>query len=168
MDIREAIQTQKREVGSSLGFDYSGLENHQLSDVWQYNLFPNAILSFTPEHLWILRPRPHTSDPNRCWFDKLSLLLFPETEAGVQHIGGQTRHGVMQKPAQRPTRDCFEALAVKQGHKSMTDTIDQDISLLEEVQAGMTSSGIDDVVLGHDEMRMQHFHNHWEALVGEG
>ncbi len=168
MDIREAIQEQKREVGSSLGFDYSGLENHQLSDVWQYNLFPNAILSFTPEHLWILRPRPHTSDPNRCWFDKLSLLLFPDTEAGVQHIGGQTRHGVMQKPAQRPTRDCFEALAVKQGHKSMTDTIDQDISLLEEVQAGMTSSGIDDVVLGHDEMRMQHFHNQWEALVGEG
>ena len=74
----------------------------------------------------------------------------------------------MQKPVKRPTRDCFEALAVKQGHKSMTDTIDQDISLLEEVQAGMASSGIDDVVLGHDEMRMQHFHNHWEALVGEG
>ena len=29
----------------------------------------------------------------------------------------------------------------------------------------MTSSGIDDVVLGRDEMRMQHFHNHWEALL---
>ena len=164
-DIRKAIQLRKREAGSSLGFDYSRLENHQLSDVWQYNLFPNAILSFTPEHLWILRPRPHVSDPNRCWFDKLSLLMFPETQGDMQHIGGQTRHGTMQRPETRPLKDSFAAAAVKRGDKSMTDTIDQDISLLEEVQAGMNSEGLTDMVLGHDEMRMQHFHNQWDALT---
>jgi len=48
----------------------------------------------------------------------------------------------------------------------MTDTIDQDISLLEEVQAGMNSEGFEEMVLGHDEMRMQHFHNHWALLMG--
>ena len=61
--------------------DYDELSDDQLSDVWQYNLFPNAILSFTPEHCWILRPRPHPTDPSRCEFDKISLVRFagPET-----------------------------------------------------------------------------------------
>ena len=166
MDIRVAIQSRKRDAGQSLGFDYSGLEDHQLSDVWQYNLFPNAILSFTPEHLWILRPRPHPTDPNRCWFDKISLLMFPEAGADVQHIGGMTRHAAVPLPETRPNHDVFDASAVKSGKKSMTDTIDQDISLLEEVQAGMNSEGFEEMVLGHDEMRMQHFHNHWARLMG--
>ena len=166
MDIRHAIQARKRDAGDDLGFDYSGLEDHQLTDVWQYNLFPNAILSFTPEHLWILRPRPHSTEPNRCWFDKISLLMFPKAKADVQHIGGMTRHAAVTMPDARPNHDVFNASAVKNAEKSMTDTIDQDISLLEEVQAGMKSEGLRDMVLGHDEMRMQHFHNHWSSLMG--
>ena len=78
LDVREAVQRRKREAGRAYGYDYSPFSDDQLSDVWQYNLFPNTIFSFTPEHLWILRPRPHPDDPNRCWFDKISLVLHAD------------------------------------------------------------------------------------------
>ena len=90
LEIREAVQKRKREAGAELGYDYSGLSDDQLSDVWQYNLFPNTILSFTPEHCWILRPRPHASDPEQCWFDKMSLVRFRDADL----VG----------PAEAPTR----------------------------------------------------------------
>ena len=45
MDVRGAVQKQKREVGLERGMDYSGLSDDQLSDVWQYNIFPNVVLS---------------------------------------------------------------------------------------------------------------------------
>jgi len=48
----------------------------------------------------------------------------------------------------------------------MTDTIDQDVELLGGVQTGMTSAGFDQVFLNEDEMRVQHFHNEIDRLIG--
>ena len=60
----------------------------------------------------------------------------------------------------------FHYDAVIQGEKSMTDTIDQDVELLGGVQTGMTSAGFDQVFLNEDEMRVQHFHNEIDRLIG--
>ncbi len=49
----------------------------------------------------------------------------------------------------------------------MTITIDQDIELLGSVQAGMRSHGFDRVLLSEDELRVQHFHQHLESLLGD-
>ena len=143
LDVRVAVQRRKREVGRQLGFDYSGFSDDQLSDVWQYNLFPNAILSFSPEHLWILRPRPHPTDPSRCEFDKISLVRFadPAINPDAGEIVGPARPGGAgsgARPAdyQRPARDCFDHEAVIAGEKTMTITIDQDIELRGSVQRG--------------------------------
>ena len=40
----------------------------------------------------------------------------------------------------------------------MTDTIDQDVELLGQVQQGMRSKGFETVYLNEDEVRVQHFH----------
>lgn len=172
LEVRQAVQRRKREVGRELGFDYSGFRDEQLSDVWQYNLFPNAILSFSPEHLWILRPRPLADDPTRCEFDKLSLVRFadPALNAGAGEIVGPARpagNGSGLRPAdyRRPDRDRFDHRAVIAGEKTMTITIDQDIELLGNVQAGMASAGFDSVWLNDDEMRIQHFHDRLDELM---
>ena len=144
-DIRAAVQTAKR--GTQAPVDYARFSDEQLSDVWQYNLFPNVIFSFTPEHVWLMQPKPHPSDPNRCIFDKLSFV------AGAN------------PPNERPARDVFLHEDVVAGRKSMTITIDQDIELLGGVQAGMLSSGIDDVLLSEDEVRVQHFHKFVDRCV---
>ena len=67
----------------------------------------------------------------------------------------------------RPERDVFEHQAILRGEKTMTITIDQDIELLGSVQAGMRSHGFDRVLLSEDELRVQHFHQHLESLLGD-
>ena len=59
----------------------------------------------------------------------------------------------------RPERDIFDYAEVIAGNKTMTDTIDQDVELLSNVQAGMSSAAFDTTWLNDDEMRVQHFHN---------
>ena len=172
MDVRKAVQDQKRIVGKERGMDYTGFSDDQLSDVWQYNLFPNTILSFTPEHCWILRPRPHPTDPNRCEFDKISLVMFadPELTTSADAIMSAGRHyqgqsAFVPKDYERPARDVFGYDAVIAGDKSMTDTINQDVELLGGVQEGMGSEGFTTVFLNEDEMRIQHFHNRMNQLI---
>jgi phenylpropionate dioxygenase-like ring-hydroxylating dioxygenase large terminal subunit len=174
MEVRKAVQARKREVGQARGFHYEQFEDHQLSDVWQYNLFPNCILSFTPEHLWILRPRPHATDPNRCDFDKISLVMFadPELAQESSEILGPGRvpvsaSGFVPEGYKRPGRDVFDHEDILSGAKTMTDTIDQDIELLGQVQAGMASAGFSKTWLNDDEMRIQHFHNYLQTLLAQ-
>jgi len=51
------------------------------------------------------------------------------------------------------------------GRKSMTVTIDEDISLLARVQEGMASSGFQSVWLSDEECRVQHFHDALDACL---
>ena len=180
LEVREAVQNAKRGVGLSKGIDYQAFSDDQLSDVWQFNLFPNIILSFTPEHCWVMRARPDARDPQKCKFDKLTLLPFAQTDQGPQ--AGQAQAGEAEEivgPGRtselgstrldadyvRPEHDEFDHLAIISGEKTMTDTIDQDIELLGGVQKGMGSAGFDSVWLNDDEMRVQHFHNELDRLV---
>jgi phenylpropionate dioxygenase-like ring-hydroxylating dioxygenase large terminal subunit len=173
LDVRRAVQQRKREVGRDLGYDYAAFSDEQLSDVWQYNLFPNVILSFSPEHCWVMRPRPHPTDPQRCEFDKLTLIRQPDASISSRPgeiRGFATRHRSYAADAPgaehaRPQRDVFPHDAILRGEKTMTDTIDQDIELLGGVQLGMASAGFDSVWLNDDEMRIQHFHDELDALM---
>lgn len=172
MDVRLAVQEQKRRIGAERGMDYSGLSNDQLSDVWQYNLFPNVMFSFTPEHCWVLRPRPHPTDPAKCEFDKISLVKFADEALATDNnaIVSAGRHAqgasaFLPDNYLRPERDVFGYDAVIAGDKTMTDTIDQDVELLGGVQKGMQSAGFQDVFLNDDEMRVQHFHNHLNQII---
>ena len=166
LDVRRAVQQRKREAGQNFGYDYSGYQDDQLSDVWQFNLFPNVVLSFTPERCWVMRPRPHATDPQQCEFDKLSLAQHPDpalSETTIELTGSGSSsmktdpHGAAADA--RPKRDVFAHTDILSGKKSMTITIDQDIELLGSVQAGMNSAAFDRVWLNDDEMRVQHFHN---------
>ncbi len=180
-DIRRAVQLRKREIGPARGYDYARFSDEQLSDIWQFNLFPNVIMSFTPESCWILRPRPHPADPQQCYFDKITLTLFPDSalqaaaaangKSGIAPGGREheVTHFMPGRDAKadytRPERDVFDHHAILSGEKSMTITIDQDIELLGGVQAGMRSKGFDRVWLNDDEIRVQHFHNALDDLM---
>lgn len=171
-DIRRAVQLEKRAIGKQAGFDYDAFDDNQLSDVWQYNLFPNVVLSFTPGHCWIMRARPHPDNPDRCQFDKFSLLRYADAqlvENPTEHTNQARHHVSMPGPLparyQRPEHDVFHYSQVVAGEKTMTDTIDQDVELLSSVQAGMHSQGFQSTWLNDDEMRVQHFHNQLDAII---
>ena len=163
-EVRRAVQIRKREVGRDVGFDYSGFTDDQLSDVYQYDIFPNVIMTIKPEELWVMRPRPHPTDPGKCFFDKWTLRIAVRGDAsrGLSLVGDP--RSSVEFDGQRPEREVFDQDDVIAGRNSMTITIDQDIHHLRDMQAGMRSRGFEQAVLNEDELRVQHFHDwmdHW-------
>ena len=132
------------------------------------NVFPNAILTYQPEMLWLLRLRPHATDPNQCYLDKLSFERFPHDAA--QRPADSTdnltdkRTGHNSK-TNRPERKSFDYSDVIMGNATMTDTIDQDLSLLAHAQKGMHSEGFQGPWLNEIECRVSHFHEHLDTLI---
>lgn len=158
-EIRRAVQQQKRLVGEELGFDYSRFTDEQVSDVWQYDLFPNVIMTIKPEELWVMRPRPHPTDPDRCFFDKwtLRINLPADSSRGLSLVGDP--NAAVPAAMARPEHETFDQEDVVAGRNSMTITIDQDIHYLRDMQAGMHSRGFRRALLNEDEVRIQHFHD---------
>ena len=164
LDVRRDIQLKKRELGPSLGYNYDLLSDEQLSDIVQYNIFPNAILVLQPEEFWILRSRPHATDPNKCYWDKLSLHMYPDP--GVQQTAnltfnlqkGKDGESVLPPVVDRPEHDTFTQEDIIAGRKTMTITLDQDIHFIRDVQRGMHSRGFSEAWLNDDESRVQHYH----------
>ena len=146
-DIRAAVQQRKRELGPTLGCNYPDLSDEQLSDVWQYDVFPNTFMTVQAEELWIFGPRPHPTDPDRCYFDKWTLALPSEIAVDASRgLSLNPRLGVSRNDP-RPAHEQFDQADVVAGRNSMTITIDQDIQYLPDMQAGLHSRGFDRAVL---------------------
>ncbi len=158
-ELRETVQQHKRKVGAELGFDYAGLSDEQVSDVWQYDIFPNTFLTIQAEELWIYGPRPHPTDPDKCYFDKWTLQVPREITADEERGLSLNPRLMVSRDDERPEHDVFTAEDVIAGRHTLTITIDQDIYYLANMQAGMHSRGFDRAVLNVEEVRLQHFHD---------
>lgn len=166
--LRADVQARRREVGPSLGYDYDEFTDEQLTDIEQYNLFPNVVVTLQPDAGFVMRARPHPTDPNKCFWDKISFFLQPRAEvaeaAGVPFKPFDERH---LEAIVRPKHDQFTQDDVIAGNKTMTMTIDQDIHLIRDIQKGMHSRGFDTTLLCDDEIRVQHYHDwldHWMGV----
>ncbi len=159
LDVRADIQRMKREKGAELGYNYDLLTDDQLSDIVQYNLFPNSILVLQPDEVWLLRTRPHATDPNKCYWDKLSLRMPPQTKGGSANLSFNLDKEALPEQWDRPEHDEFTQDDIIEGRKTMTITIDQDIHFIRDVQKGMQSRGFNEAWLNDDECRVQHFHD---------
>ncbi len=165
--LRKAVQQHKRAIGPRLGYDYSAFTDDQLSDVWQYDLFPNVIMTIQTEELWVMRPRPHPSDPDRCFFDKWTLRT-PSSLAANGCSLALGADALTDDAVPRPERVVFTQEDVDTGKHSMNITIDQDIFLLRHMQAGMHSRGFSQAFLNDDESRVQHFHDWLDLTFAQG
>lgn len=165
LDIRADLQRIRREVGSRLGFDYNRLSDERLTDIEQYNLFPNTMITLTPESGLLARARPHPTDPNRCSWDKFTFRMAPSPEVAA-------RAGVPYEPypstlfdqPERPAHDEFDQEDIIEGRKTLGLTLDQDVHYIRDVQRGMHSRGFRAARLCDEEARVQHYHdwlNHW-------
>lgn len=147
--IRKDIQQQKRRLGAARGFrHYEHLADYQLSDYVIYNLFPNSVITVGPDGVQLLRPRPHPSDPGKCFFDHWWM---------VPQIAGRK---FTPSPAGGPDLPVEDAPLefVKYGEKTLGRTADQDLSVTGIQQLGLHSAGFRQFYLCHQERRVQHFH----------
>jgi phenylpropionate dioxygenase-like ring-hydroxylating dioxygenase large terminal subunit len=169
-DVQSAIRAAKRELASAEPY-YNNFTDEELSDVIQTNVFPNCLFTYQPEMLWLIRIRPHASDPNRCYLDKLSFERFPHDESkrfleGIDELDAEVDAAHGSAAGGRPVHEQFDYSDVIAGRKSMTDTIDQDLSLLSHAQQGMLSDGFTGSWLNEIECRISHFHEHLDNMMG--
>lgn len=163
-EVQAAIRQSKRAMTNEHPH-YANFSDEELSDVMQSNVFPNTLFSYQPEMLWLIRMRPHASDPNRCYLDKLTFERFSGDahKRFLEVTAGQVDTG---NSADRPEHDSFDYSDVIAGRKSMTDTIDQDLSLLAKAQQGMHSEGFTGSWLNAAECRVSHFHQRLDEMMG--
>lgn len=136
-DIRQAVQNVKRAQGAEQGKDYSDLNDDQLTDDYNYLVFPNVTLNTHADDLMLFRHRPHPTDPNKMFFD---IWMF-DYQAEDEDELPRPRH-----------------MHYKHGEKSLGMVIDQDAANLPLVQQGMHSAGYQGLWLGDQEIRLRHFH----------
>jgi phenylpropionate dioxygenase-like ring-hydroxylating dioxygenase large terminal subunit len=175
-EVRRAIQIQRREHGAEMGYDFSELNDDQLSDDFHYLIFPNITLNIYPESMMLFRQRPHPTDPNKSFFDLQNYLMQPgasipgvmdnqdisgtkneEIENSKDEVSRKRRMGgtyqEIPTEIERPLHRQF-----KHGEESLGVVLDQDAYNLPHVQKGMNSEGYEGLWLGTQELRIRHFH----------
>lgn len=153
-DVRRAIQVGKRQRADRLGLDYSRFVDGQLSDSWATGIFPNVQIGCHPEAVFLMRFLPHESDPERFYYDTMTLLIpaddpnyTPPAWMGLPEgtdVTGQTR------PA-------TEHYSIDEDAK-LGLVLSQDADLLPVVQQGMRSRGFTGQLWSEQEQRLRHFH----------
>jgi phenylpropionate dioxygenase-like ring-hydroxylating dioxygenase large terminal subunit len=137
LDVRRGIQKHLRDNGEAMGFDFSELNDDQLTDDYHYMIFPNITFNTHCNSVMLFRQRPHESDPNKMYYDVQNYATIPTGEPWPE------------RPAHRQWKD---------GEESLGEVLDQDAANLPRVQRGMNSEGYRGLWIGDQELRIRHFH----------
>lgn len=153
-DVRRAIQEGKRERARRLGLDYSHFEDGQLSDSWATGIFPNVQIGCHPEAVFLMRFLPHESDPERFYYDTMT-LIFPVDDPDYCPPGWMgLPEGTDVSGTLRPATEHYSI----EEDANLGLVLSQDSSLLPVVQRGMRSRGFQGQLWGEQEQRLRHFH----------
>lgn len=163
-EVRAAVQRAKRQRAAALGLDYSGFVDGQLTDSWATGIFPNVQIGCHPEGVFLMRFLPHPTDPERFYYDTMTLI------APVEHPDYKVPDwmGLPEgTDTSGRTRPACEHFGVgEDGNLGLV--LSQDSELLPVVQKGMRSRAFRHQLWGEQEQRLRHFHAELERyLAGE-
>jgi phenylpropionate dioxygenase-like ring-hydroxylating dioxygenase large terminal subunit len=153
-DVRRAIQQGKRERSARLGLGYERFADGQLSDSWATGIFPNVQIGCHPEAVFLMRFLPHETDPERFYYDTMT-LLFPADDPDYRPPAWMgLPEGTDVSGAVRPGTERY---AIDED-ANLGLVLNQDADLLPVVQRGMRSRGFKGQLWGEQEQRLRHFH----------
>ena len=163
--LRGAVAAHKRSMTNENGLDFSKLTDDQLTADYHYNIFPNITFNLFGEQMWMFRHRPHPTNPDKMYFDRMIFNRVPKgdatagTKAGAVdlfvELGDSNIEG-------RPEHQFY-----RYGEKSSGLLLDQDASCLAGVQKGLHSRGMKGLWISHHERRIRNFHHWWEKYMTE-
>ena len=160
-EARRAIQLAQRERADEIGWDFSNLNDDQLSDDYHYCVFPNVTLNTHATNYMMFTQRPHAEDPNKCLYDLQMFSLPTDTN------NKRTKQATEASEADGSGRP--EHTYVKDGEEhSLGEVLDQDAHNLPFVQKGMNSPAYRGLWCGEQERRIIHFHQVVDRLIMEG
>jgi phenylpropionate dioxygenase-like ring-hydroxylating dioxygenase large terminal subunit len=161
--VRTTIQQAKRAWAERRDIDYSMFSDNQLTDDWNYGIFPNITLNAHPEGLLVQRFRPHPQDPQSMTYD-LMVLIHPvdDPEYNVPAYMG-VEEGTDLSGRSRPTRRVIEY-----GDEGLGYVINQDATMMSHVQKGVRSRAYKGARYSYQEQQLRHWHTELERyLTGE-
>ncbi len=153
-DVRRAIQQNKRERAERLGLDYDRFDDSQLSDSWATGIFPNVQMGCHPEAVFVMRFLPHESDPQKFYYDTMTLLLPVADPDYCPPAWMGLAEGTDVSGATRPDTEYYGLSE----DANLGLVLSQDSRLLPIVQKGMRSRGFKEQLWGEQEQRLRHFH----------
>lgn len=162
-DVRKAVQVAKRAQATKLGLDYSDFLDGQLTDDWNYAIFPNILLGLHPEGANLLYFRPHATDPRQFIFDVI-ILMHPQQGSDVlppAYMG-------LPPGTDLTGREPPETIVVDWRKGGLGELFDQDSNLFSQIQEGVESRGFRGAVLSGQEMRLGHFHAEVDRYMVSG
>ena len=132
--MRAAIQQAKRARGKRFGLGYyDKLTDAQLTDSWATGYFPNVQIGMHPEGVFIMRFLPHATDPERFYYDNMTMFRYVDDP-------GYSVPGWMGLPAGSDvtgdTRPDIERVPVDV-RPNLGEVLDQDVELVAAVQRGI-------------------------------
>lgn len=146
-NAREYLRERQCVEGAIKGHDYGHLTQEQLIDIDHHFLFPNFVMLAKADDTFIIWPRPHARDPERCHADILHLT----------HPGSAP-------PWRAPRRREVDATeeAVK---AAIGEVISQDFANVVGVQRGLRQRRLDHVTLTANDVRIRWFHDDVDAML---
>lgn len=153
-DVRRAIQLGKRERAERLGLDYSRFVDGQLSDSWATGVFPNVQIGCHPEALFLMQFLPHETDPERFYYDTMTLLIPADDPDYCPPAWMGLPEGTDVTGRTRPDTEHY---AIDED-ANLGLVLSQDSTLLPIVQQGMRSRGFSGQLWSEQEQRLRHFH----------
>jgi phenylpropionate dioxygenase-like ring-hydroxylating dioxygenase large terminal subunit len=161
-EVREAIQRAKRARGRKFRLDYyDRLTDGQLTDSWATGFFPNVQIGMHPEGVFIMRFVPHPTDPERFYYDNMTMFRYVDdpgyTVPGWMglpkglDVSGEVRPDIEHVPA-----------GVK---PELGEVLDQDIELVAAVQQGVKSRGFRGPLWSEQEDRLRHYHRELDRYI---
>lgn len=160
-DVRKTIQRAKRVRADKLGLDYSKLLDGQLSDSWATGIFPNVQIGCHAEGVFIMRFMPHETDPEKFYYDTMTLII-PAKDENYKAPGWMgIPEGTDLTGNSRP--DCENYSEGEDANLGLV--LSQDSELLPIVQKGIRSKGFKAQLWGEQELRLRHFHAELDRYV---
>jgi phenylpropionate dioxygenase-like ring-hydroxylating dioxygenase large terminal subunit len=161
-EVRAAVQASKRARAKRLGLThYDKFTDAQLIDSWATGYFPNVQIGMHPEGVFIMRFLPHPTDPERFFYDNITMYRYVNDPnytvpawmglpAGTD-VTGMTRPNIERVPAdQRP---------------DLGEVLNQDVELVAAVQRGSKSRGFRGPLWSEQEQRVRHFHREIDRYI---
>ena len=143
---RSLLQQATREVLGGKGLDVSALTDNQLSDNQFYLIFPNLFITIRAGEATVIMSTPHPGgDPNRCHWHVMGLQWLPPEERVA---------------AIEPLTDVPEG-----EHFPYFLALEQDWDMMQRQQAGLRNSGLGEMALTRQEVRLAWYHASIDAWV---
>ena len=148
------MQKHKRKLAKELGFDYSSLTDGQLTDSWATGVFPNVQLGLHPEGIFLMRFLPHPRDPERFFYDTMTLCRSSDNPAYRVPDWMGLPEDLDLNELKRPMIEHYEP----NEPANLGLVLDQDSQLLPRIQKGIKSKGFKGPLWSEQEQRLRHFH----------